>query len=87
MGNEYESPKADAARLSLLRRDLAGWLLVLCVLEAGRFAHMRMIVDMAEPHVGREVIGISCGVGFNFSDAREPSALRKPITLPSPSVT
>ena len=59
-----ESPKAKSTRRPLLRRGLDGWLFVFCMLEAGRFAHMRMIVNVAEPDVGGEVLGISCGVGF-----------------------
>ena len=62
----YESPEAEATRLSLLRRVLGGWLLVLCVFEAGRLAHVRMVVDVAEPDIVREVLGISLGVSFKL---------------------
>ena len=66
MCDEYEPPDAESARLPLLGRALGGWLLVLCVLEAGRLAHMRMVVDVAEPDIVREVLGISLGVSFKL---------------------
>ena len=62
----HESPEAEATRLSLLRRVLGGWLLVLCVFEAGRLAHVRMVVDVAEPDIVREVLGVPLGVCFKL---------------------
>ena len=63
----YGSPEAETARLSLLRWVLGGWLLVFGVLEAGRLAHMRMVVAVAEPDIAREVLVISLGVSFKLS--------------------
>ena len=52
----------ETARLSLLARFIGGWLLVFGLLEACRFAHMRMVIHMAKPSVGSKTIPISTGI-------------------------
>ena len=88
-----EAPEAEPASWSrrFVRRlsCIGGGLLVLSLFEAGWLALVCMVVDVAEPDIRSKVpapalhifLEILCVVSIS------PSALRKPRTLPSESVT
>ena len=48
--------------MSLLGRLIGGWLLVLSLLEARRFAHMRMVIHVAKPSIRSKTLRISTGI-------------------------